>query len=201
MSFTSPPPPAWSWSVVNSDNQVQWWSGVAEVHLKKWSGDTRLRCKTSSTRWKDPQRLNFRLPLQFSQWNRLKNLFSIFLLAALAPPGPLPMAQISTVSRSALSTAAWMIWRDLVYLLWRRWTQRRGSSWYFVKLHNYCPNTTRTCKVICYLTCTVVSLSPTSLRSTSYDFYQNIFGGLLSHSPRVSENFFGTGQSWLFTYR
>jgi len=30
---------------------------------------------------------------------------------------------------------------------------------------------------------------------------ENIFGGLLSHSPRVSENFFGTGQSWLFTYR
>lgn len=29
--------------------------------------------------------------------SRLKNLFSIFLLAVLAPPGPLHMAQISTV--------------------------------------------------------------------------------------------------------
>ena len=29
--------------------------------------------------------------------SRLKNLFSIFLLAALAPPGPLPMAQINMV--------------------------------------------------------------------------------------------------------
>ena len=30
---------------------------------------------------------------------------------------------------------------------------------------------------------------------------QNVLGCLLSHCPRVSEKFYGTGQSWLFTYR
>ena len=35
--------------------------------------------------------------LIFILTSRLKNLFSIFLLAVLAPPGPLHMAQISTV--------------------------------------------------------------------------------------------------------
>ena len=131
MSFTSPPSPAWSWSMMRI---VMLRCNGDQVVLRcTWKSDqVILRCKTSSTRWKDPQRLNLRLPLQFYQWNRffcdldhamvlvvilvcmmminiihimlililtfrLKNLFSIFLLAALAPPGPLHMAQISMV--------------------------------------------------------------------------------------------------------
>ena len=69
MSFSSPPSPAWSWSMMRI---VMLRCNGDQVVLRcTWKSDqVILRCKTSSTRWKDPQRLNLRLPLQFYQWNR-----------------------------------------------------------------------------------------------------------------------------------
>ena len=69
MSFTSPPSPAWSWSMMRI---VMLRCNGDQVVLRcTWKSDQVIfRCKISSTRWKDPQRLNSRPLLQFSQWSR-----------------------------------------------------------------------------------------------------------------------------------
>ena len=44
------------------------------------------------------------------------------------------------------------------------------------------------------------------LKQNDYKFYypfvtQDTFGAFLSEPPRISEKFFGTGESWLFSYK
>ena len=120
MSFTSPPSPAWSWSMMkivmlrcNGDQVViRWYSGARPL----WRGEKTPNASTWDSLFNSINGTGF-----FATWImvvilvcmmainiihimlililtfRLKNLFSIFLLAALAPPGPLHMAQISMV--------------------------------------------------------------------------------------------------------
>ena len=122
MSFTSPPSPAWSMMRI-----VMLRCNGAQVHLKKWSGDFQVQDlfdevkRPPTPQLETPSSILSMEQVFFATWimvvflvcmmminiihimlililtSRLKNLFSIFLLAALAPPGPLPMAQINMV--------------------------------------------------------------------------------------------------------